>query len=104
MGALHQRLSEQAGEEGAVELGQVGEVGVQGLVEGILDHRVAAAEVEDPVAGEEVEGAAAPVVDEVGTLTPHVGPVEAEGAEHPGQLGVEVAVVEVVGLALVGGQ
>ncbi len=90
VGPLHQSLAQQAGQQGAVQLGQVREVGVEGLAEGVLHHRVAPPQGEHPESGQEVEGAAALVVDQVGTLAPDVGAVEPEGGEDLGQLGIEV--------------
>ena len=101
VGPVHQRLGQQPGQQGAVELDQVGQVGVEGLVEGVLDHRVAPAQGEDPEPREEVEVAVALVVDQVGALAPDVGAVEADGLQDLGQLGVQELLVEVEGLAAV---
>ena len=100
---LHQGLGQQAGQEGAVQLDQVGQVGVDGLVEGVLDHRMAPAEREDPEAREEVEVPVALVVDQVGALGAHVLAVESQGLEDLDQLGIHELGMQVETLALVVG-
>ena len=102
MGPLHQRSAQQARQQCAVQLGQIRQVRVERLMERVLEHRVTATEGEDAEAGQEVQRAATLVVDQVGALAPHVGAVEPEGGEDLGQLGVEVLLVQGVGLAPVG--
>ena len=92
--AFGQGLGQQARVEGAVDLGHGGEVEVDGVVQRLLDHGVAAPEGEDPEAAEHVEHASALVVVEVAALAPHVGPVEAERGQHPWKLGVQVGGVQ----------
>ncbi len=55
---------------------------------------VRAADVEHPEPADEVEVAAARVVDEVGAFAAHPGPVEADRAQHAHELRVHVALVE----------
>ncbi len=101
MGPIHQRLGQQAGEQGAVELGQVGQVGIESLVEGVAHGGVTPSQREHPEPRQHVEDAPAPVVDQFAALAPDVEPVEAEGAEHPHQLRIEMASVQVEVLAAV---
>ena len=61
---------------GAVELGQVGQVGVEHVVHGLADHRVVAPEREHAEAGQHVEVVVAVLVVEVGALGPGVDLVE----------------------------
>src|SRR5664279_4698752 len=65
VGPVDQLLGQQTGEQSAVQLDQVGEVGLDGLSESVLDHRMAAAEGEHTESGEEVEVPVALVVDQV---------------------------------------
>ena len=84
MGPGHQRFGQEAGQEGAVHLDQVGQVGVDGVVESLLDPGVVPAQGEDSEAGEEVEIAPALGVEEVATFAADVEPVEAQMSSGPG--------------------
>ena len=99
----HQLLGQDAREQGAVHLHEVGQVGVEGVVERTNDRWMAPSEGEHPEAGQEVEVAIPLVVDEVAALALLVEPVELDLAEDPGELGVDVLRVEgeVLTLALV---
>ncbi len=97
-------LCDEAGEEGAIHADEVGEVGAHGLFDDGADLGVVAAECEDAPAGEEVEVFVVVLVEEVGALAAGVGFVEADGAEHFHEGGVDVLVVEVVLLAGVLGE
>ena len=90
----HELLGQDAGQQGAVHLHEVGQVGVEGVVQGLDDGRVAAAEGEHAEPGQEVEVAVALVVDEIAALALDVEAVELERAEHPGHLGVDVLGME----------
>jgi hypothetical protein len=89
-GCGDQLLGEQAGQERAVHLHHVGQVGVECLVQGVLDHRVAAAEGEDAESAQHVEVALPVVVVEVAALAALVEAIEAERLDDLGELGVEV--------------
>ena len=98
-----QLLGQDAGQEGAVHLHEVREIGVEGVVQRLDDGRMAPTEGEDPEPGQKVEVTVPCVVDEIAALALDVEAVELESAEHPGQLGVDVLGVEgeVLALALV---
>ncbi len=93
-----QPLGEQAGQRLAVEAGEVGEPGVEHVVQGPADDGVVAAQAHDAEPGEHVEVVVAVRVPEVRALGPLVDLVEAEGVQHARQLVVEVARVQVVPL------
>ena len=65
-----------------------------------LTRRVAAAERVNPEAGEEIEVALALGVEQVAPLAAHVEAVEADRLQHPGELMVEVLLVQRVVLAV----
>ena len=94
-----QLLGEQAGQRLAVEAGEVGELGVEDVVQRLADDGVVAAEAHHPEAGEHVEVVVAVGVPEVGALGPLVDLVEADGVQHARQLVVEVPRVQLVALA-----
>ena len=98
--AGHELLGQDAGQERAVHLHEVREVGVEGVVQRLHDRRMPRPEGEDAEPGQEVEVPVPFVVDEVATLTLVVEAVELEGAQHPGQLGIDVLGVESEVLAL----
>jgi len=75
-------------------LGQVGALGIERLFHACANVRVVAPEGEDAVAGEQIEVALAVLVDQLGALAALPVAVDAEGANDPTQLGVEIAVVE----------
>ena len=83
---------------GSVELGQVGEVGVDDVVDRLPDDGVVPSEREDSEAGQHVEVLDAVRVVEVGTLRPGVDLVEADGVQHPRQLRVQILAVQLVTL------
>ncbi|CAM5269625.1 hypothetical protein SFIMM107S_07527 [Streptomyces griseus] len=93
-----QLLGEQSGQRLAVEAGEVGQLGVQDVVQGLPDDGVVAAQAHDAEAGEHVEVVVALRVPEVRALGPLVDLVEADGVEHARQLVVEVARVQLVPL------
>ena len=62
-----QRLGQRAGQRRSVELGEVGQPGVEHVVHGLADLGVVAAEREDPEPGQHVEVVLAVVVVEVGS-------------------------------------
>ena len=97
----HQRFGQQTGKQSAVQLGEIGQIGIQRLVERVLDHRVAPAEGEDPEAGQEVEVPVTVVVDQVRALGAHVVPIEPQRGQHPDQLRIHEAGVQFEALALV---
>ncbi len=68
------------------------------------DHGVVVADAEDPEARQEVGVALAVGVVEVGTLRALVHAVEADGVQHPGELGVQVLAGEGVALAVPGSE
>jgi hypothetical protein len=94
MGPGHEFLGQQAGKQGAVQLGQVGKVGVERLVQRVLDAGVAPAQREHAEAGQQVQVPIAMIVDEHGALAAQVEPVEADGLQHLGHLGVHELGVE----------
>ena len=93
-----QPLREQPGDRLAVELCPRGEVHVQGVVQRLADHRVAAARREHAEPGEEVGVGVALGVVEVGALAPLVVLVETDRVQRAGQLRVEVPAVQVIPL------
>ena len=101
MATLQHLAREHSGQERRVHLDEVRQVGVDRLVERLLQRRVAPAEGEHPEPGEEVEIAATFVVVEVGALGARVEAVEADRTENPHELGVDVPAVELEVLSLV---
>ncbi len=94
-----QPLGEEAGQRRAVEAGEVGEPGVQDVVEGLADDGVVPPEAHHAEPGEHVQVVVPVGVPEVGALGPLVHLVEADGVEHARELGVEVPGVQFVPLA-----
>ena len=94
VGPLDQLLGQEPGQERAVHLHEVGQVGVERVVERLDDAGWPRPEGEDPEAGEEVEVALPFVVDEVAALAPLEEAVELDGAEDTRQLRVDVLRVE----------
>ena len=70
----------------------------------LADHGVVVADAEDPEAGQEVGVAVALGVVEVGAFRALVHAVEADGVQHPGQLGVQVLAGEGVTLTTPGSE
>ena len=68
------------------------------------DHGVVVAHAEDPEAGQEVGVTLAIGVVEVGTFRALVHTVEADGVQHPGELGVQVLAGEGVTLPMPGSE
>src|ERR1700728_2339834 len=99
MAAVQQLASEDAREEGSIHLDEARQVPVDRLVQRRLHDRMGTTEGEDAEATEEVEVAAARLVEEVGALTALVEAVEADRAQHADQLRVDVARVEAEVLA-----
>ncbi len=99
-----QLLGQQPGQRLAVEPGQVGELGVQDVVQGAADDRVVPAQAHHPEPGQHVQVVVALRVPEVGALGPLVDLVEADGVQHAGQLVVEVPGVQLVPLRAALGQ
>lgn len=97
-------LGQQSRQRLAVEAGQVGELGVQHVVQGPAHDGVVSAQAHHAEPGQHVEVVVPLVVPEVGALGPYVDLVEADGAQHPGQLVVEVAGVQLVPLPAALGQ
>ena len=77
---------------------------VEHVVQGLAHHGVVAADAEDPEPGQEVGVALAIGVVEVGTFRALVHAVEADGVQHPGQLGVQVLAGEGVALPVAGSE
>ena len=100
MGPLDQLLGQDAGQERTVHLHEVGQVGVERVVQRLDDGRVAPAQGEHPEAGEEVEVPLPLVVDEVAALALLEEAAELDGAEDPRQLRVDVLRMEAEILAL----
>ena len=84
-------LGEEAGEQRDVHLDEARPLQLEGFLERAPHRGVVAAEIEDTVAGEEVEVALAVGVPEVRALALHPDLVEADDAQDAGQLGAEVA-------------
>jgi hypothetical protein len=103
-GLGQQLLRQQAHDRLAVELGPGGEVHLQRVLQGLLDHRVAAARGEHPEPGQEVGVGVPRRVVQVRALTPHVVLVEADRAQRARQLRVQVLRVQLIALAAHGGQ
>ena len=100
--ARDQLLGQQSRQQRAVHLHHAGQVGVEGLVQRVLDHRVRATQGEDAEAAQHVEVAIAVVVEEVAALAALVETVETERRDDLGELRVEVLGVqgEVVAVSL----
>ena len=94
-----QRFGQRPGQRRRVELGQVGQVRVEHVVQRLPDHRMVPAEREHPEPGQHVEVIGAVVVVQVRALAAHVDLVEPDGVQHPRQLRIEVPRVQVVPLA-----
>ncbi len=94
-----QPLGEQAGQQRAVELDQVGDLAVQQVVQRLADHRVIAAHPEHAEAGQEVGVPVAVAVVEIAALGLLVDLVEPDDAQHAGQVRLEVLVLQLVALA-----
>ena len=101
---FHQRLGQEPGQQGAVHLDQVGQIGVEGLVDGPRHGGMGTAEGEDAEPGQEVEIAPALGVVEIAALAPHVVAVEPDRLEHPAHLRVHVLRLEGEVLPLAGAQ
>ncbi|CAO0837926.1 hypothetical protein SMICM17S_09167 [Streptomyces microflavus] len=93
-----QLLGEQSGQRLAVEAGEVGELGVEHVVQGLAHDRVVPADPHHAEPGEHVEVVVALRVPEVRPLGPLVELVEADGVQHARQLVVEVARMQLVPL------
>ena len=97
-------LREQAGQRAAVELGPVGQLGVQRVVQRLADHRVVAPGREHAEPGQEVRVLVAVGVVQVGALGPLVDLVEADRVQHLRLLRVQVPAVQLVTVIAVGGE
>ena len=97
-------LREQPGQRAAVELGPVGQLGVQRLVQRLADHRVVAARREHAEAGQEIGVLVAVGVVQVRALGPLVDLVEADRVQHLRLLRVQVPAVELVSVVAMGGE
>ncbi len=97
-------LGEEPRQRLAVEAGEVGEGGVEDVVQRLADHGMVAAQAHHPEPGEHVQVVVAVRVPEVRTLGPLVHLVEAEGVQHARELVVEVTGVELVALGSTLGQ
>lgn len=89
-------LREQPGQRRAVEAGEVGEPGVEDVVQRLADDGVMAAEAHHPEPGQHVEVVVAVRVPEVRALGPLVDLVEADGVQHARELVVEMPGVQLV--------
>ena len=93
-----QPLGEQPRQQRGVELHPVGQLSVEHVVQRLADDGMVPPGRENPESGQEVGVPVALAVVEVGTLGSFVDVVEADGVQHPGQLGVEVATGQLVSL------
>ncbi len=95
-------LGEKPRQRPAVELGPVGQLGVERVVQRLADHRVVASGREHAEAGQEI-GVLVPLgVVQVRSLGPLVDLVEADGVQHLRLLGVQVPAVELITVAAMG--
>ncbi|CAM5324373.1 hypothetical protein SAFG77S_00079 [Streptomyces afghaniensis] len=99
-----QLLGQQARQRLAVEPGEVGEPGVQDVVQRLAHHGVVAAQAHHPEPGEHVQVVVAVRVVEVGALGALVDLVEADGVQHARELVVQVPGVQLVALGSALGQ
>ena len=97
-----QPLREQARQRPAVELGPVGQLGVERVVQRLADHRVVAARGEHAEAGQEIGVLVALGVVQVRALGPLVDLVEADRVQHLGLLRVQVPAVQLISVAAMG--
>ena len=97
---LDQLLRQETRQESAVHLDHVREVEIDGLVERSLESRMAAPECVDAEPREEVEIPVPFGVEQVRPLASDVEAIESDRLEHPGQLVVQVLVVQLVVLAV----
>jgi hypothetical protein len=97
-----QLLGQEPGQRVAVELGPVGQLGVQRVVQRLAYHRVVAPGGEHPEAGQEVGVRVAVGVVQVRALGPGVDLVEADRVQHLGLLRVQVRAAELVSVRLMG--
>ena len=98
--ALHELFSEQSRQERAVHLDHVRQVQFDSLMERSLEGRMAAAERIDAESREEVEIPVPFGVEQVRPLATDVEPIEPDRLEDPGELVVQVLVVQRVALAV----
>ena len=98
--ALHQLFGEETRQERAVHLDHVREVQIDGLVQRGLEGRMATPERIDTESREEVEIPLPLCVEKVRPLAADVEPVEPDRLEDPGQLVVQVLVVQLVAFAV----
>jgi hypothetical protein len=90
-----QTFRQHAGQQGDAELKHARKSGIENVAQGLHDLRMISPHAEHPKAREQVEVAPPLGIEEVCPLGAHVVAVEAEGAQHLHQLGIEVLVVEV---------
>ncbi len=93
-------LCGESGEEAAIHADEVGAVHVDQLFQDRFDFGMVAAECEDAPAGEEVEIFVSLFVPEVAAFAADVLLVEADGAEHFDEGGVEVLLMKIEALSL----
>lgn len=97
-------LGQQPGQRLAVEAGEVGELGVEDVVQCRADDGVVAPQAHDAEPGEHVQVVVAVRVPEVGALAALVDLVEADGVQHARELVVQVPAVQLVALGSALGQ
>ena len=104
-GRLREQLfGKQARQQGAVELNHVGQRAVEHIAQRPADHRMVAAHGKDAEASQEVGIAVAVGIIEIRTLPPVIDFVEPDRMQHAGQLGVEVAGMQIVSLPIPGSE
>ena len=97
-GALQQLLGERPRQGRGIELDEVGELGVQHVVDGFAYDGVVPPQGEHTETGQHVQVVIARRVVQVGTLGVRVDLVEADGVQHAWQLRVEVPALQLVAL------
>ena len=92
-------LGEETGEDGAVHLDHIGEIEFEDVLDGLLNRRMVATDIEDAVAAKEVEVVLPVEVVEVSAFGPSINFIEPNGALNLDESTIDEFIVQVVVLA-----
>src|SRR5262249_6242571 len=95
-----QLLRQQAGQQGAIHLDEVGTVQSDHILDRLLDHGVAAAQVERAISGSQIKVSIAVSIPQKSPLSPAVYLVEADDCLNTRQAGVDVLPVQSILFAM----